>query len=459
MNLPDSPKTPDWLQKIQYIIDPLGYMDNAYQHYGDIFNAPIIGNYQRLLLVSNPEGLQQLFTRDSKEFYTPSNGLLQLVVGDNSIFCLESDRHKRERKLLMPPFHGDRMRAYGQTICHLTEGIFSQLTPGTTFSARNVVQSISIEVILKVVFAIHQGERFQKLKQLMTELMDSFASPLVSSLLFFPFLRKDLGAWSPWGYFHRLQQQIDQLLYAEIRERRSQYDPSGKDIFTLLMSARDENGEEMSDKELHDELITLLVAGHETTATAISWALYWVHKQPEIREKLLSELDSLGDSPEPMSIFKLPYLTAVANETLRIYPVALLTVPREVKEPVELMGYQLEPGTRVYGCIYLTHQREDLYPNPKEFKPERFLERQYTPYEFFPFGGGARRCIGEALAMYEMKLVLATILANYQMELVDNRDVKPQRRGVTVAPGGGVNMVLKGRRQNQRVGDTSSSSV
>ncbi|MHC5935272.1 cytochrome P450 [Nostoc sp.] len=155
--------------------------------------------------------------------------------------------------MLMPPFDGDRMRAYGQTICHLTEGIFSQLTPGTTFSARNVVQNISIEVILKVVFAIHEGERFQKLKQLMTELMDSFASPLVSSLLFFQFLRKDLGAWSPWGYFHRLQQQIDQLLYAEIRERRSQYDPSGKDIFTLLMSARDENGEEMSDQELHDE--------------------------------------------------------------------------------------------------------------------------------------------------------------------------------------------------------------
>ncbi len=459
MNLPDSPKTPDWLQKIQYIIDPLGYMDNAYQHYGDIFNAPIIGNYQRLLLVSNPEGLQQLFTSDSKEFYTPSNGLLQLVVGDNSIFCLESDRHRWERKLLMPPFHGDRMRAYGQTICHLTEGIFSQLTPGTTFSARNVVQNISIEVILKVVFAIHEGERFQKLKQLMTELMDSFASPLVSSLLFFPFLRKDLGAWSPWGYFHRLQQQIDQLLYAEIRERRSQYDPSAKDIFTLLMSARDENGDQMSDQELHDELITLLVAGHETTATAISWALYWVHKQPEILEKLLSELDSLGDSPEPMSIFKLPYLTAVANETLRIYPVALLTVPREVKEPVELMGYQLELGTRVYGCIYLTHQREDLYPNPKEFKPQRFLDRQYTPYEFFPFGGGARRCIGEALAMFEMKLVLATILANYQMELVDNREVKPQRRGVTVAPGGGVNMVLKGRRQNQPVGETSSSLV
>ncbi len=225
------------------------------------------------------------------------------------------------------------------------------------------------------------------------------------------------------------------------------------------MSARDENGEKMSDIQLHDELITLLFAGHETTATALSWALYWIHKYPEICDKLRQELDSLGESPKPMSIFKLPYLTAVCNETLRIYPVATLTVPREVKEPVELMGYQLEPGTRVYGCIYLTHQREDLYPQPKQFKPERFLERQYTPYEFLPFGGGSRRCIGEALAMFEMKLVLATIISNYQLALADNQPVKPQRRGVTLAPAGGVKMVLKGRRQNQRVLETSSSSA
>jgi cytochrome P450 len=459
MKLPDGPKTPPWLQKIQYITDPLGYLDNTYQRYGEIFNAPIIGNYQKLLLVSHPEGLQQLFTRDSKEFSTPSNPLLQIVMGDYSILILEGDRHKRERKLLMPPFHGDRMRGYGQTICDLTEGIFSQLTPNTTFSARNVVQNISIEVILKVVFGIHEGEGFHKLNHQLFEWMDSFASPLVSSLLFFPFLRKDFGAKSPWGYFRHLQQQIDQLLYAEIKERRLQYDPSGTDILTLLMSARDENGEEMSDKELHDELITLLVAGHETTATAISWALYWVHQQPAILEKILIELDSLGDSPEPMNIFKLPYLTAVCNETLRIYPVAVLTVPREVKEPVELMGYQLEPGTRVYGCIYLTHHREDLYPNSKEFKPERFLERQYTPYEFFPFGGGARRCLGEALAILEMKLVLATILGNYQLELVDNQPVKPQRRGVTVAPKGGVNMVLKGRRKREENLEKTVSSL
>ena len=457
--LPNGPKTPDWLQKIQYLTNPLGYMDSAYQRYGDIFNAPVIGNFKRLLLVSDPEGLQQLFTRDTKEFYTPSHGILQVLVGDNSLFCLEGDRHLRERKLLMPTFHGDRLHAYGQIICDLTAQVFSQLTPGTTFSARSFIQDISLEIILNVVFGIHEGERFHNLKRLISSLMDSLQSPLTSSLLFFPFLRIDLGSWSPWRNFSGLQQQIKQLIYSEISDRRAQYDPSRKDVLTLLMSARDENGEKMSDIQLHDELITLLFAGHETTATALSWALYWIHKYPEICDKLRQELDSLGESPKPMSIFKLPYLTAVCNETLRIYPVAPLTAPREVKEPVELMGYQLEPGTRVYGCIYLTHQREDLYPQPKQFKPERFLERQYTSYEFFPFGGGTRRCIGEALAMFEMKLVLATIISNYQLALADNQPVKPQRRGVTLAPAGGVKMVLKGRRQNQRVLETSSSSA
>ena len=210
-----------------------------------------------------------------------------------------------------------------------------------------------------------------------------------------------------------------------------------------MILARDENGQPMSDAQLHDELITLLLAGHETTASAISWALYWIHRQEQVREKLMGELSQLGNAPDPTIIVQLPYLTAVCNETLRLFPVAVLTVPREVKEPVELMGYQLEPGMRLYGCIYLTHQRPDIYSEPKSFKPERLLERQFSAYEFFPFGGGARRCIGEALAQFEMKLVLATMLSHYRLTLCDRIPEYPQRRGVTFAPGRGVQMVLQ----------------
>ncbi|HEY9804930.1 MAG TPA: cytochrome P450, partial [Candidatus Obscuribacterales bacterium] len=239
--------------------------------------------------------------------------------------------------------------------------------------------------------------------------------------------------------------QIDQLLYAEIQARRQHPDPASADILSLLLSAQDETGKGMSDVELKDELMTLLLAGHETTASAIAWAFYWVHKFPHIREKMLQELATLGETPDPVSLARLPYLTAVCHETLRIYPIAVLTVPRAVKEPVELMGYSLQPGARLYGCIYLIHHRPDLYPDSKQFKPERFLERQFSPYEFLPFGGGIRRCIGEALALFEMKLVLATILQRYELELADPTPERPKRRGVTLGPEKGVKMVLRSR--------------
>ncbi len=189
----------------------------------------------------------------------------------------------------------------------------------------------------------------------------------------------------------------------------------------------------------------MLFAGHETTATALAWAVYWVHKQPEVYKKLMAEFATLEPDADQTTIFRLPYLTAVCQETLRIYPVAMFTFPRATKQPIQLQGYHLEAGTMTYGCIYLTHQREDLYPEPKQFQPERFLERQFSSYEYLPFGGGKRRCIGMALAQFEMKLVLATLLSNFRLALAEQQPVKPQRRGVTLAPAGGVKMVMKGK--------------
>lgn len=440
--LPNGPQAPRWLQKIQYTRNSIAYMDAA-QRYGDIFNAPVIGNHDVVLFVSNPQALQRIFVNDTKQFIAPPHQLLQPIVGDYSIFMLEGSRHRRERRLLMPPFHGERMQTYGQLICELVEKSMSSLSIGTRFSARHLAQEISLEVILKVVFGINQEDRFNHLKSLIVNLTDSFQSPFIGGLLFFPSLQKDWGTRSPWGYFRSLQRQISELLYTEIRERRNQNHALGSDILSVLISARDETGQPMTDAELHDELITLLIAGQDTTATAIAWALYGIHRHPQVGEKLIVELNHLGKSPEPTNIVQLPYLTAVCHETLRLFPVAILTVPREVKEPVELMGYQLEPGIRLYGCIYLTHQRPDLYPEPKLFQPERFLERQFSPYEFIPFGGGARRCIGEALALFEMKLVLATMLSHYRLAMADQSPEHPQRRGVTFAPARGVQMVLK----------------
>ena len=351
---------------------------------------------------------------------------------------------------MMPPFHGERMRAYGQLISDIAEQVISEWETGKPFSVRSSMQKISMRAILRAVFGLNEGARYHQLDQLLGSMLDEMSSPLSVSFLYFPILRKDLGSLSPWGNFLRRQQQIDNLIYEEITERREQPDSSRTDILNLLMSARDEAGNPMTDVELRDELMTLLVAGHETTATALTWALYWIHKLPAVRDRLLEELDSLGASPDSNAIFRLPYLSAVCSETLRIYPVGMLTFPRVVKSPCELMGYQLEPGTVAIGSIYLTHQREDLYPEPKQFKPERFLERQYSPYEYLPFGAGSRRCIGMAFALFEMKLVLAKILSSLELTLPDHRPVRPVRRGLTSGPSA-VRLVVTGKRlQNSR---------
>jgi unspecific monooxygenase len=272
---------------------------------------------------------------------------------------------------------------------------------------------------------------------------------LRASLSFFSALRVDLGRWTPWGNFLRQREEIDQLLYAEIQDRRDHPDPSRTDILTLMMAARDENGEPMTDVELRDELMTLLIAGHETTASALTWALYWIHKIPSVRQKLVAELDNFGDG-DLNELTRLPYLTAVCQETLRIYPIAMITIPRIVKTPLEISGYQFTPGTMLVGCIYLMHRRPDLYPQPQEFQPERFLEKQYSLYEYLPFGGSNRRCVGMAFALYEMKLVLATVLKNLDLTLVNNYPVKPIRRGVTLAPSGGKWLIATAQHQTTK---------
>ncbi len=448
MQLVNRVKTAAFIQRFQWVADPVGYMETAVKEYPDIFSAGVVGSKYPLVFVNHPQAIQEILTNDRKKFAALSheNKILQPLLGDYSVVMLEGDRHRRRRQLLMPPFHGERMRSYGDLIRNITEKVISQLPQEQPFSARSAMQEISLQVILQVVFGLYEGERYQQLKHLLAEMLELFRSPLSSGFLFFRFLQKDLGAWSPWGKFVRQRQQIDQLLYTEIADRRQHPDPNSIDMLSLLMSAKDEVGNPMTDRELRDELMTLLFAGHETTATAMAWALYWIHKKPEVREKLLQELATLGDSPDFMNIARLPYLSAVCNESLRIYPVAMLTFARVAQEEVELLGHQLPPDAVVYGCIYLLHHREDLYPNPKEFKPERFLERQFSPYEFMPFGGGVRRCIGDALAQFEMKLVLATILSRYELALADNQPETPRRRGVTLAPARGVKMVITGQR-------------
>jgi cytochrome P450 family 110 len=451
MQLPNILKTPSLLQKLHWVTDPVGYMENAAQQYPDIFTGEIVGFGDTVVFVNHPEAIQEILTNDRKKFIAVGelNAILKPLLGEYSVLTLERDRHKRQRQIVTPSFHGERMQGYGQLICNSAKKIFGQLPLNKPFFARDLTKEISLQVIFQSIFGFYEGEKIQKIRQLLPLLLELFDSPLNSSLFLFPFLQKDLGAWSPWGRFLRVREKIDQFLYNEIAECRQQADPKRTDILSLLIASRDEVGEPMTDQELHDQLITLILAGYDTTATVMAWGLYWIHHKPLVREKLLQELDTLGDSPDPMSIFRLPYLTAVCNETLRIHPVTMFSFPRVVQEPMELLGHSLEPGTILLPNIYLTHHRQDLYPHSKQFNPERFIERQFSPYEFLPFGGGVRRCMGEALALFEIKLVLATVVSHYNLALVEQRPEQPQRRGFNLAPGTGIKMVMTGERVRQ----------
>lgn len=447
----NSIKSPPLVQLVQWIADPVGYMETAAQCHGDIFTTQVGFNLGPHVFVSNPQAINQIFMGEPKQF-SPFHEIFKnyakSLFGEHSLMIMEGQSYRRQRQLLMPPFHGERMQAYGAQICSLTEGLMSRLAQNKPFKAHDAMLDISLEVIVQVVFGLLSGERCYKLKQLLNAWLHNVTSLAGAILVLLPFLQKDLGVLTPWRDFQNLTKELKELLYAEIRERREQNDPSGTDILTLLLSAKDSENIGMTDEELYDELLTLLAAGYETTATAMTWMLYWVHSHPEVHNKLLEELDTLDDFPDPMAISRLPYLTAVCSETLRIYPVGSLSFPHLVREPIELMGYPLVPGTTVVACTYLTHHRQDLYPEPDRFKPERFLERQFSPYEYFPFGGGIRRCVGAALAQLEMKLVLATILLRYQLALSDNHIVRPQNRlGVLLAPSGGVKMVLQSERR------------
>ena len=412
------------LRVFYLILQPTNYMDDNVQRYGTTFQIGA-DSESPLVYVGDPEMVREIFTLDASTAETgSSNQVLQPMVGNRSILLLDGDSHRRQRKLLMPPFHGDRLRSYGELICNITRQVSADWQVGQSILARPPIQSLTMGVILQAVFGLREGDRLSKLQQQLSTLLDFFSYPISASFLFFPALQKDWGAWSPWTKFTQLREEVRSLIYAEIRERRQflqdleSTQTEKTDILTLLLQSRDEQGEAMSDDELHDELVTLLLAGHETTASAVVWLLYWIHYLPEVQSKLRAELAELGPEPNPMAILQLPYLNALCLETLRIYPITPTTFIRVLRSSQTIGSHHFKAGTALMPATYIVHQRPDIYPEPKQFRPERFLERQFAPHEFLPFGGGHRRCIGSALAMMELKLSVATLLHDFELALI-----------------------------------------
>lgn len=447
MKLPPGPKTPSWLLSMQFEADPFGYMDAISQRYGDI--VTIMSGSTPLVYVSNPLGIKEIFA-NTKEITARGelNQNFALMTGSQGVLQLDGLVHKNRRKLLMQPFHGARMQACGRRICELTEKIMGK-TVGKSFVTYPTIEDITLRVGIEVVMGLYEGECYEKIKHLFASVLKLNLQSPIGKILRNILGQRDLGRWSPQGYRVYLRRELFQLLCAEIEQRRKQADCSRTDMLCDLIFAHDETGELLSNEEVRDLLLSPIFAAGDASGTAITWSLYWIHRLPAVRERLLEELDGLGENPDPMSIVALPYLNAVCNEVLRIYPTQLFAFPRLVESPVNLMGYELSPGTILISNIYSTHQRKDLYPQPKEFKPERFLEKQFSPYEFLPFGGGSRVCIGATFALFEMKLILATILSRYQLELATRRPERPKFGGLICYPKSGVKMVMHGRRQPQ----------
>jgi cytochrome P450 len=420
-----------------YFRDPIGCMLPFAKEFGDPF---LIQGKPPVVFTGDPAGIKAIYTADPDTF-EPLNQDFGEFIGARSLILAKGAEHKRARKLMMPPFHGARMRAYGEGMCRLTEERAKDWQVGQTVPMLDEMQEISLDVILQAVFGVTERAQMTELAKLLLEITNGI-SPLIAV---FPALRREFGGIGPYASFKRRHRRLHEHLDKLIAARREA--GPREDILSLLLAARDEDGQPMPDDEIRDQLILLVFAGHETTAIAIAWALYGLH-QPEnaaVLSRLRDELAALGPSPDPDALAKQPYLEAVCQETLRRHPLAPAPSPRKLLRPFDLMGYTLPAGMGVAAAIGIAHFREEVYPEPMRFRPERFLERQFSPFEFLPYGGGARRCLGAAMASFELKLVLGTLLRRFRLRLASLKPDKGKVRAANAGPARGVKMIIEER--------------
>lgn len=427
MPLPPGPSQPVALQTLRWMRAPIPFLQECRASYGDTFSVRM-ALFGKAIFTGDPEGIRQIFTAKAEDL-APGTGnfMIEPVLGKHSLIVLDGLPHRDERKLLTPPFHGDRMRAYGAAIQQIALHHARSWPVGVPFPAFAQMQAISLDVILRAVFGVEDPEKLGEARHALVEMLDAL-SPIT---LFVKSLQVAAG---PWKKLMTARKRVYALIDGQIAQRRAEPDRPRDDILALLMSARYEDGEAMSDQALRDELLTMLMAGHETTTTSLSWALAELLHNPPVLERLLAELAASSGEPEALS--RSPYLDAACKETLRIHPVIPI-VSRVTREPWRLLQWELPEGVGVFPCVYLAHFREASWPEPEQFRPERFLERTPSPYEFLPFGGGTRTCIGKAFALYEMKITLGSILRALSLEAAEPRVPEVLRRNLTLTPRSG----------------------
>jgi cytochrome P450 len=428
---PPGSKLPAAAQALRYARDPLGFLINLHRRHGDVFSVrfPFFG---RLVYLADPALVKGLFTGSPQQFHAgeANAAVLEPALGPNSVLTLDEEPHMRQRKLLLPPFHGERIDRYGELIAEVTKGEMERWPVGNPFALRPHTQRITLAVIMRAVFGVHDEDRLTRFERL----IETFSSR-VNVVTSFPPLRRNLGRWSPWARFLRAREELDGFIYEEIALRKRELangEEGHDDVLSLLLGARHDDGTAMSDQELRDELITVLGAGHETTATALAWSMERLLRNPAVLARLRDSI-AAGDDD---------YLDATVKETLRARPV-IVDVARRLTAPVRIGGYELPAGSYVMAAIAAIHYREDLYPEPDQFRPERFLDGRADTYSWIPFGGGVRRCIGASFAEFEMRVVLRTMLERADLAAPDPKAEAVRVRNITLAPGRETRVVLE----------------
>jgi cytochrome P450 family 135 len=431
---PPGPTEAPAIQTARWLLRPISFMESCRRRYGDAFSVSFLGFERPLVMLSDPEAIRALYTAHEHGLPPGRSVALLPVMGPGSVLLLEGSEHLARRKLMLPPFHGERMRSYEATVRDVTERELDSWSDGDTFAIHPRMQAITLDVILKAVFGVTDPARDERLHERLPSLLGDTASP---ALQFRVLLSRRLGRGDPLAGLRELLAEIDELLLAEIAERRG--DPAAaerEDILSLLVAARFEDGSEMSDREVRDQLVTLLLAGHETTATALAWTFDLLLCNPATLARLTAEVDG-GEEDN--------YLRAVISESLRLRPVVPLA-GRRLASDLNVDGLSLPAGTDVTPAIWLTHTRADLYPEPYAFRPERFLEDSPTTYGWVPFGGGIRRCLGAAFAEMEMRVVLETVLRRRVLSPASGRAERVTRRNVTFSPRDGTR--VRSRRRS-----------
>jgi cytochrome P450 len=416
-----------------WIERPIEFWEACAARYGEAYTIEL-GSLGTTVVFSHPDAVRQIFQLPPESYECrPFNDYYKSVMGTHALFLTDGADHRRMRRILIPPLHRRSAEAHGAATRRLVREVVATWPTGQAFSPRPAMHRLSLRIMLGILFGAEDDELSHEIARIFSQE-----------------IYQELGSWSAWTRFGHLHPRFRERIAVAIRHRRARPVPDSPALFDALVGARDEAGNPLGDEVIEDHLFTMLVAGVDPTALALSWALYWIHQEPDVLARLRREIADLGPEPAPGRIVELPYLTAACQETLRIYPIPTTPSGRKLIKAAEIHGRQYEPGVTLLTCTYLVHRRADLYPEPGRFRPERFLERRYAPHEYFPFGGGARTCIGAALAPLEMKLVLAEILAGCDLVPAHDGPVRPARHGTLLAPSDAMKFVLTGPPNDSR---------